>query len=124
MNILTDDNDIELETALQELMLNLLGNRVETDIRLSTNLLSVGHSVFYKRCWDGRRDVEEGKEETVGVDSRFERLRQIWMVQTDINRPLHLLSISKRVTRHYSDLCRFQIPSLLEAFRSSINSLE
>lgn len=89
MNILTDDNNIELETALQELMLNLLGDRVETDIGLSTNLLIVCHSVFYKRCWDGRRDVEEGKEETVGVDTRFERLRQIWMVQTDINTPLH-----------------------------------
>lgn len=84
-------------------MLNLLGDRVETNIRLSTNLLSVGHSVFYKRCRGGRKDVEEGKEEEiVGVDTRFERLRRIWMVQTDINRPFQdeILVFSANFTSH------------------------
>lgn len=52
-----------METALQELMLNLLSDRVKTDIRLSTNLLGISHSVIYKRCWSGRKDVEEGKGE-------------------------------------------------------------
>lgn len=39
---LTDENDIELETALQELVLDLLGDRVETDIGLGSNFF--GHS--------------------------------------------------------------------------------
>jgi hypothetical protein len=36
----TDDDDIKLETTLQELVLDLLGNRVETDVGLSADFLS------------------------------------------------------------------------------------
>lgn len=37
---LTNKDDIELETTLQELMLNLLGDRVETDIRRGADFFS------------------------------------------------------------------------------------
>lgn len=52
----TDNHDIELETALEELVLNLLGDGVETNVGLGTNLLdfwgghSDGHKVRKKRC--------------------------------------------------------------------------
>ena len=36
----TDENDIELETTLQELVFDLLGNRVETDVTIGTDFLS------------------------------------------------------------------------------------
>jgi hypothetical protein len=40
----TDDYDIELETTLQELMLYLLGDGVETNVRRRANLFSYcGH---------------------------------------------------------------------------------
>ena len=38
--ILTGNDDIELETTLQKLVLDLLGNRVETDIGLGTDFFS------------------------------------------------------------------------------------
>ena len=37
---LTDNDNIELKPALQELVLNLLSDRVETDIRLRSDFLS------------------------------------------------------------------------------------
>lgn len=40
----TNDDDVELETTLKELVLNLLGNSIETDVRVGTNLFSCrGH---------------------------------------------------------------------------------
>ena len=41
----TADDDVELETALQELVLNLLRDGVETDVRVGADLLSGGHGV-------------------------------------------------------------------------------
>ena len=35
----TNDHDVELETTLEKLLLNLGGNRVETDIALEDGLL-------------------------------------------------------------------------------------
>ena len=50
----TDDNDIELKTTLQELMLYLLGNRVKTNVRRRTNLFDCcGH--------DGSKDKGYGR---------------------------------------------------------------
>ena len=44
----TDNDNVELETALQELMLNLLSDGVETDIGASTDFFNVysGHFVW------------------------------------------------------------------------------
>ena len=39
----TNDDHVELETTLQELVLNLLRDGVETDVGVSTNLFSGGH---------------------------------------------------------------------------------
>lgn len=38
----TNNNDVELETTLQELMLNLLCDTVETNVGLSTNFFGGG----------------------------------------------------------------------------------
>ena len=38
----TDDDHVELETALQELVLDLAGDAVESDIRARANFLSSG----------------------------------------------------------------------------------
>ena len=38
----TDNDNVELETALQELVLNLLGDGVETDVGVRANLFSGG----------------------------------------------------------------------------------
>jgi hypothetical protein len=40
----TNDYNIELETALEKFMLDLLGNRVETNVRGGTNLLDIDGS--------------------------------------------------------------------------------
>jgi hypothetical protein len=48
---LTSNDDIELETTLQELVLNLLGDRVETDVGLSTDFFShFGLNCIRRRC--------------------------------------------------------------------------
>lgn len=38
----TNDDHVELETTLQELVFNLLGDGVETDVGVGTNLFSGG----------------------------------------------------------------------------------
>lgn len=45
---LTDDDDIKLETTLEELALNLSGDRVEADIGCSSDFFSGwgGHFIF------------------------------------------------------------------------------
>ena len=42
----TDDDDIELETALQELVLNLLGDSVKTNVGGCANFINVSSSHF------------------------------------------------------------------------------
>ena len=42
----TNSNDVELETTLQELVLDLRGDRVETDIGCRANLLDSGGGHF------------------------------------------------------------------------------
>ena len=56
----TNDDDVELETALQELVLNLLGDGVEADVRVGTNLLSSGHG--------GSERGEDGEDENDGEE--------------------------------------------------------
>ena len=46
---LTDKDDIELETTLQELVLDLLRDRVETDIRRGADFFS--HFLLAVRAW-------------------------------------------------------------------------
>ena len=53
----TNDDDVELETALQELVLNLLGDGVKTNVGVGTDLLSSGHGGD-----DGGGDDEERME--------------------------------------------------------------
>jgi hypothetical protein len=55
----TDDDDIELETALEELVLNLAGNAVKTDIGVRANLFSSGHCKGYE---NERRKVDRELE--------------------------------------------------------------
>ena len=52
--IRTDDDDIKLETTLQELVLNLLGDGIETNIRSRTDFFNVdgGH---YDECFEEKR---------------------------------------------------------------------
>ena len=51
----TDDDHVELETTLQELVLNLLCDGIETDIRVCSDFFSWsgGH------CWKERRGRKE-----------------------------------------------------------------
>ena len=49
---LTDENDVELEAPLQELVLNLLGDRVKPYIRLCTDFLEGGRG----HVWDEGRE--------------------------------------------------------------------
>jgi len=52
----TNDDNIELETTLEKFVFDLLGNRVETDIRGSTNLLDFcGSHCERGRLVTGRR---------------------------------------------------------------------
>ena len=43
---LTNDDDVELEAALQKFVLNLLRNGVEADVGVGTNLFSGGHDEY------------------------------------------------------------------------------
>jgi len=47
----TNDDDIELETTLEKFVFNLLGDRVEPDIRGSTNLLNFCGSHCEREGW-------------------------------------------------------------------------
>ena len=53
----TDGDHVELEATLQELVLDLRGDTVETDIRRGANLFSGGlrHGVLKERTGMGRR---------------------------------------------------------------------
>ena len=42
ISLLTDHDHVELETTLQELVLNLLGDSIETNIGVGANLFSGG----------------------------------------------------------------------------------
>lgn len=65
---LANDNDVELETSLQQLVLNLLRDGVETDIRVGANLLDGRESYscggHFEDWWLGwgrkRATLEEG----------------------------------------------------------------
>ena len=64
LSLLTDHDHVELETTLQELVLNLLGDGVETDIRRRTNFLDFcGH-------FDGIRDGWTTVNTTVATTRR------------------------------------------------------
>ena len=67
----TNDDDIELETTLQELVLNLLGNGVKPDIGSSTNFFD---------CSGGH--LERAKERKSGVqrkrNSRWMDTSRMW----------------------------------------------
>ena len=65
----TDNDDIELEAALQELMLYLLGDGVETNVRRRTNL-------FNCRGHDGNKD--KGMEWEDGATLEIEREAKKW----------------------------------------------
>ena len=52
--IRTNDDDIELETALQKLMLNLLSDTIETDIRARTDFFDCSHFNKLSRGKEGR----------------------------------------------------------------------
>ena len=56
MKIRTDDDNVELEPALQELVLNLLGDGVETDIRLCTDFVSYGGHYSSSVCVGRQRE--------------------------------------------------------------------
>ena len=61
---LTNDDDVELEAALEQLVLNLLSDRVEADIRVRTYLLNFNGSHCEKDGGTvGREKV--GEEKTV-----------------------------------------------------------
>ena len=66
----TDNDDIELEAALQELMLYLLGDGVETNVRRRTNL-------FNCRGHDGSKD--KGMEWEDGATLEIEREAKKWL---------------------------------------------
>jgi hypothetical protein len=55
----TNDDDIELETTLQELVLDLLRDRVETDVGSSTNFLFCSGGHFNESSFERRGKVEE-----------------------------------------------------------------
>ena len=44
----TDDNDIKLETTLQELVLDLLGDGVETNVRRRADFFNFDCGHFYE----------------------------------------------------------------------------
>jgi len=52
---LTDDDNIELETSFQELMLNLTRDCLETNVGVGTNLIMLCLRHFLR--WKGRRNV-------------------------------------------------------------------
>ena len=62
MRIRTNDDDVELETALQELVLNLLGDGVETDVGVGTDLFGGGRHDDSRR--NGNRRTEGGVRDT------------------------------------------------------------
>ena len=64
----TADDDVELETALQELVLNLLRDGVETDVRVGADLLSGGHGVGRTTGAGGGAGRDEGDGEGMEVD--------------------------------------------------------
>lgn len=47
MKIHTDNDHVELETALQEFVLDLLGNGIETNVRSRTDFFSISGSHFF-----------------------------------------------------------------------------
>jgi hypothetical protein len=63
----TDDNNIELETPLQELMLYLLSDGVETDIRRRTNLFNCrGHGSSKDKRMNGGQALEMNEKQRSG----------------------------------------------------------
>ena len=56
---LTNENDVELETTLQEFMLDLLRDRVETDIGLGTDFFSHFRAVIVETKFHIAWQVEE-----------------------------------------------------------------
>ena len=68
LSLLTDHDHVELETTLQELVLNLLRDGVETDVGVGTYLFSGGHG---ERTRSGRLKREErtaGRRANLMVD--------------------------------------------------------
>ena len=68
----TADDDVELETALQELVLNLLRDGVETDIRCRTDFLNVCGSHNCRKNKKKSVWAVVGKRRTMGVTEENE----------------------------------------------------
>ena len=66
LSLLTDHDHVELETTLQELVLNLLGDSVETDVGRRANFFIINC------CHDSQMSgiVEVGRQEVVNDDGR------------------------------------------------------
>jgi hypothetical protein len=63
----TNDDNIELETTLEQFVFNLLGNGVETDIGGSTNLLNFCGSHCERGGWEwGERKKSEVAQRSEG----------------------------------------------------------
>ena len=60
-NTRTDDDHVELETTLQELVLNLRGDAVETDIRRRANLFGGGRGHGWLEGEDGVGTKDESE---------------------------------------------------------------
>jgi len=90
----TNDDDIKLKAALQELVLNLTGNRVEPNVGGSTDLFSLGsHSVLLKIVVEGE---EERKQRSI-----FNFASRVWRVHTG---PRHSASVSLRLSTFRLDV--------------------
>jgi hypothetical protein len=85
----TDNDDIELEAALQELMLYLLGDGVKTNVRRRTNL-------FNCRGHDGSKD--KGMEWEDGATLEIEREAKKWRNKL---RSLNSDSLWRAIIRQY-----------------------
>lgn len=66
----TNDYNVELETALQELVLNLLGNSVKTNIGVGTDFFSSGS---HGRSGKDKEDRDEYDAERMEVDDNAVR---------------------------------------------------
>ena len=73
----TDNDNVELETALQELVLNLLRDGVETDVGVGTDLIG-GDGGHCENDGGGRAgdEVHDADAEGMEVDDNTERCQR------------------------------------------------
>lgn len=75
----TDTNNIELETALEKLSLDLRGDTVETDMATGEHVCSLRHNC----CWESMKKGCGNETRSKGVDRRQGGAK--WMVLPQFN---------------------------------------